>query len=676
MSTGDSKQTYTVEDIKSELRHAVRQLSEMTRSDASFDEFCQSVLAKLVKLTGGHGALLWQTAPNGAAQISHKTISPNLKLDISEALHRQAIDSVIQNQKPICIESDALKDPGDGVSDPAASPCLLLLAPVYNRKRESCGVLELLQRDSISSSAQDGYLKFLTRMAELFQRWHEHHDLARLSDSADRLSTTMDFVTEVHKSIDFKETAFTIANEARRLLNCDRVSFAKWNGSSCKVTAVSSQDRFDNRANVIRKLGSLATASVSGNVPLWITGETEGLPPEIVRRINDYMDESHSRTLAVIPLLKKPDESVELEFKPKQRKKSKKLGALIVEYFDEDVARDKVLDSVTLVTDHAQIASANALEHDQIFMRPLWKRLGDVKTFLFRDHFAKTMTGLAAFALLLLYLIFIPSELKMRVSGVVQPTERKNIFSKTEGVVAKTHFDQGDSVTVGATLVELENPDLDISIEETRGQISVAKGKIREVNSQLHRNQQLAESDRIGLWGRKNQFAEQLANLENRLELMQQKRSMQTIVSPIAGTVVTWDVKHRLSDLPVSKNQFVMSIANFDSDWQAELRIPQNQVGYVVAAMNENDGEPLDVEFRVATNPNILFKGKLTRLADRTDPGESGVPEFKAIVDADLLELKELRPGAGLTAKIHCGKHSTGFVWFYQVIDFLRTRFF
>ncbi len=672
MSTGDSKQTYTVEDIKLELRRAVRQLSELTRSDATFDQFCEQVLSKTVQLTGAHGSLLWESAGNGI-QITHRNIPADFRVDIDEAQHREVVKRVIDQQQPACLESESLVGSEPSTAD--CMPCLIFLAPILNRQQQSCGALELLQRSQVSDSARDGYLKFLTRIAELFQRWHEHHDLERLSHSAEQVSTKMDFVNEVHKSIDFKETAFAIANESRRLLNCDRVSFAKWNGSSCKVIAVSSQDRFDNRANVVRKLGNLATSSVSGNIPLWLTGNTEGLAPEIVNRVNDYMDESHCRTLAVIPLMKQPENDPELEFNPKNRQKPKKLGALVVEYFDEDVSQDKVTETVGLVTQHAELASANAIEHDQIFLRPLWKRLGDLSWFLFHDHYAKTMTGIGALILFILFLVIVPSELKMRVSGVIQPSERSNIFAQTDGVVKQIHFDQGDIVKEGDTLIQMENVDLAMSLEDTQGQLKIVQEKLAFTNAQIGERSQLTESEVNTLWGQVGQLTEQKQNLERRLRLLKRKNEMLSINSPIAGTVVTWDARKRLEDLPISKNQHVLAIANFEGDWQAELRIPQNQVGYVVAAMEENS-EPLTVEFRVATNPTVLVSGTLARLADRTDPSESGVPEFKAIVDADISALKELRPGAGLTAKIHCGRRSTGFVWFYQVIDFLRTRVF
>ena len=676
MSTGESKQVDSnVEHIRTELRQAIRHLSELSRSDSSFDEFCQQVLTRVVKLTGAHGALLWQAPVGGQPRITHKTGAPNFVLKVDDQLHQDVVLEVIEKKTPLGIESESLRSEKIA-DDVSGTNCLMLFSPVHNRKKEVCGAIELLQRNDISLGAKEGYLKFLDRIAELFQRWHEHHDLARLSYNAENASTTMDFVTEVHRSIDFSETAFAIANESRRVLNSDRVSFAHWNGSKCKVVSVSSQDRFDNRSNVIRKLGNLATASVKGNVPIWVTGDTEGLPPEIIKRLNDYLDESHCRTIAVLPLLKRPDEQTELEFKPSQRKKPKKLGALIVEYFDSDVTQDKVSDQIALVQNHAEIATANSLEHSQIFLRPVWKRMGDVSHFLFRDHYAKTMTALVALALFTLYLIFFPAELKMRVSGVMQPEQRRNIFTLTEGIVKQVNVDQGDQVAAGATLLELVDPDLEIAREESRGKLEVLEKEIEAMDAQVSRSGQRNEQqDQISMWGHVQQLKSQRVNLNNRLKLIETKMSMHKITSPIAGTVVTWDARKRLTDLPVGRKQFVMAIADFEGDWVAELRIPQHQVGYVAAAVAKSD-EPLDVEFRVATNPNKLIMGKLIRLADRTDPGQSGVPEFRAIVSADTSELEDLRPGAGLTAKIHCGETSTGFVWFYQVVDWLRMNVF
>ena len=88
----------------------------------------------------------------------------------------------------------------------------------------------------------------------------------------------------------------------------------------------------------------------------------------------------------------------------------------------------------------------------------------------------------------------------------------------------------------------------------------------------------------------------------------------------------------------------------------------------------------LEVEFRIGSNPNLVLDGRLVSVASRAVPSESGVPEFRAIVEADAEQFQqlsnELRSGTGVTAKIHCGKRPLGKVWFYQIIDWLKTNVF
>ena len=72
-----------------------------------------------------------------------------------------------------------------------------------------------------------------------------------------------DFTRTVHASLEPLETAYTIANEGRRLIECDRISVAIRKGNRCVIEAVSGQDVFDKRSNTIRLLGRLASAVVA-----------------------------------------------------------------------------------------------------------------------------------------------------------------------------------------------------------------------------------------------------------------------------------------------------------------------------------------------------------------------------------------------------------------------------
>ena len=45
------------DQIREEVRRTIRQLTELTRTEESFDTFCGDVLGKLVDIPGAHGAL-------------------------------------------------------------------------------------------------------------------------------------------------------------------------------------------------------------------------------------------------------------------------------------------------------------------------------------------------------------------------------------------------------------------------------------------------------------------------------------------------------------------------------------------------------------------------------------------------------------------------------------------
>ena len=675
MSTGETTQRgRSQNEIRDEVRQTVRQLSELASSEADFDKFSNTVLEQIVNITGAFGAALWQVNGNQGPVITHKSgESPSSLassvLSAENEQHSRALMKVVQSAEPLSIDSSAF------VENPAEAkpPFLLLMAPIHDRNKECHGAMELLQRGNVSAQAKDGYLRFLSQVSQLFQRWHEQQDLARLSQHADAWSERLDFINETHSSIDFKETAYSIANEARRLLKCDRVSVARWNGSRCKVLAISSQDKFDNRANVVKKLGKIATASVSADAPFWILGDTTGIAPEVARKINDYLDEAHSRTLVVLPLFAKPPETPDLEMKSRRKKKPKKLGALIIEYFDQDVVEGSIEEDTKLIVGQSQLALENARQHGEIFMLPIWKRMGWLQKVLFQDHFAKTMTGLVALALLTLAMLFWPMDLEMKVDGVMQPTNRRTIFAQTEGIVETVHVGNRANVQQGDLLLELRSPELELQMKDIEGRLITLDQQIRSVEYQLARGfDDPAEMQEVT--STLKLYEKRKANLIAQQELIEMKKKRLNIYAPIDGTVVTWDAKRRLPGLPVTANQALLAVDKLDGDWQLELKVPQNKIGYINRAIIESEDEPLDVSFIIETNPNLRLNAQLIDLASRAEASDEGIPEFRATAKANPEQLNELRPGAGVTARVACGEVKLWYWCFYQVYDWVRTK--
>ena len=692
MSAGEQQQRRTNEtdQIKAEVRHTIRRLSEMTRTEESFDQFCQTVLAQVVKLTGAHGALLWQVNGNGMPTITHAAGEKSRVVAENATPHLNLVKEVVDQGKPLGLPYESVAgngepNPNGESNDDPNTKFLMLFSPVYNRMKKCCGSIELLQRNDITSSAQEGYLRFLTQIAQLFPRWHEQQDLAKLTDGAEMWNKKVDYMTEVHRSIDTKETTFTIANEARRMLGCDRVSVAQWYGGKCKISAISSQDRFDNRANVVRKLASVATASVKADSKFWVLGETEGLAPEVAKKINLYLDESHSRTLAVIPLMQRPSDVPDLEMNKRLKKKARKLGALVIEYFDADVPEAQIQDACGLIVTHAELALENARRHNEIFLMPVWQKIGWMQNLLFRDHLTKTLLGLACLTLFVLALFFVPKELKMSADGVMNPTERELVYAGTQGKIVEVlpTMSADGKVKKGDLLIRIENDQLTRSILSAQGELTSTKEKIRILQANLN-NPESTQAEQIIAEGELNVLDLKLKNLNSQLELMNTMQNKQEIRSNMDGSILTWQPIDRLEKFFVSADTEVLRVANLNGDWDIELKITQKKVGYVGSAMEKSDEELL-VEFQMATNPSVRFEGRLKKIESRAVMSETGEPEYRAIVRIDKEQIEklresenrgELKPSVGVTAKIHCGKRKLGFVWFYQVYDYVLYELF
>ena len=671
--------------IRDEVRRTIQSLKELAQTEKDYDKFCETVLGKVVKITGAYGALLWQVNGDNLAKLTHRSgVLPNetAKAILSQAdgQHGKAVVEVVTKQRPMGLMSEAFTGRSTNPDQNADEPFLMLLSPVFKRADSCVGTVELLQRANITPQAQEGYLRFLNQVATLIQRWHEQQDLKKLTVSANSWSNRLEFISESHRSIDRKETCYAIANEARRLLNCDRVSVGTWNGRRCKIVAISSQDRFDNRSNVVRLLSNVATASVSANAPFWITGSTQGLAPEVATKINEYLDESHSRTLAVIPLLAQPPETAELEMQSRRKKKPKKLGVICLEYFDADVAEAEIEEDRNLIVGQSEIALENARKHGEIFLLPIWKRLGWLQKLLFRDHLRKTLFGLACLGLLTAAMFLWPKELKMKVDGVMHPTIRRTIYPQTDGIITEVLIDEREQVTAGQRLMVLENPDLEVGISVQEFEIKRVQADIAHATNQLSSGRVKDRMERSDISMSVNHYQQKIADMHEQLELMKLKRSYQEIVSPINGTVITPQPKRRYKDFPVVPNHALLEVVDLDGSWQLELKIPQAKVVYIDRAFIAAEGDPLNVEFKIGTNPNLTLHGTIHSILPRAVPSETGPPEYRAIVVIDQEQLKdleeELRSGAGATAKILCGKRPLGFVCFYQVYDFLRTQVF
>ena len=96
-----------------------------------------------------------------------------------------------------------------------------------------------------------------------------------------------------------KKRLYAIANEGRRVLDCDRVCVALKKGRQVQVVAMSGLDTIERRADQVKRLTQLAKVVTNAGEILWYDGDDEDLPPQIEKRLHEYLDLSHAKWLVI-----------------------------------------------------------------------------------------------------------------------------------------------------------------------------------------------------------------------------------------------------------------------------------------------------------------------------------------------------------------------------------------
>ena len=686
MSTEQPFDPQLIEQTKQQIQKLVREIAQLTKDQVSPGEFYGEFLPRVVQALAAIGGAVWATDENGRLGLQYQVNLEATKLRENEegqAQHGRLLYKCLGG------DSGILVPPHSGVSeddDEAANPTdvLLVLGPL-KADEDTVGVLEIIQRAEAGPATQQGYLRFAMQMCELAGDYLKSHKLRDFGGREALWTLLEGFSHDVHMQLDPRETAYTIANEGRRLIECDRVSVAIRHGNKCKIEAVSGQDIFDKRSNTVRLLGKLATAVVATGDSVWYAGDTRDMAPQVEDAVQEYVDESHSKNVAVLPL-RRP-EMVEEDDPDKREAPAEPIGALIVEQIEDSRVPETMVQRVDVVCRHSSIALANALEHQSLFLMPLWRAIGKAKWVLRARTLPKTLAILGLILAALLWLILWPTDFVMDCKGTLEPITRQDVFAPANAKVIELLVKHGQFVEGGKTvLARLEDDTLRKQMIDVQGQLAATGEQISAKGRELgDRDLSRIETERIK--GELQALLERAKSLRDQMKILKKQERDLDIVSPISGRVLSWDLEDRLRLAPVNLGQFLLRIADPNGDWELNLDMPDTQMGHIARFRNElPDGEKQDVTFILATDPGIEHEGTVREIARIAEvEGEEGnmvqiKVDFKkaellaALMAAEGDRTPHLRPGAEVNAEVHCGRCSIGYSVFHKAFEFVQSR--
>lgn len=654
------------------IQDSIRQLAANSPNQNSF---YQQFLPLVASRTNALGGIAWNCNADPFTPIcqTRSKNHENLNIGLTESKHisllQKAVNESGPNSMSMLIQQDNSIDfPGTRNESP-----VIVLSVV--RREESIELVEMFYPNGLDPSAYQNTAKSL----DFFCRTASQCDLnpdaqeyqsPQTSGPAKISAVQLDeYVHQIHRSIDSKVAAKQIANEARRVLDCDRVTVVDRRGGRCRATAVSGQPSVNNRSNAIYLLRKLVSRVLPTKQTFWYPTD-KPIPREIDKPLQAYLEQASTRSLVVVPIFEEPPVLQENPDAPKQKKNV--IGGMIIEHCVEQWERSHMESAVETVSRHASDSYRNAFAHGQLLFYPLWKWLGKSKVIWAARNLPKTLLALVGLIGLGLMMFLFPADLKISCDGVLVPEVRQNVFVPLDGTVSKVAIEHGTEVKAGDTLLVLTNNDLENQASELNGRIVELKSRIEDTETMLlsPNNQELGEQNL-------NAQKAQLKSLESQLALLNRKLEKLKIVSPIDGQVVTWNIEERLRQRPVSRGEQILEIANANGKWELELDVADRSVGHIQDALTKNEGKPLDVEFIVAADPDRKFKGKLIEIGKATQVKSDSGPTVSLrieIEDQDKLDIKQIK--SSVSANVICKETTLGHSMFHGVSEFVQRQWF
>ena len=261
----------------------------------------------------------------------------------------------------------------------------------------------------------------------------------------------------------------------------------------------------------------------------------------------------------------------------------------------------------------------------------------------------------------------------------MRPVVWQKVFAKLDGEVEEILVEDDSPVTRGQLLLVEKSRELEKQITSTTGELLQAEAEMRATRRQSTGDDGDLKSaaDRDRQFARLAQLEKSTVSLRKQLDVLTEQQTLLKITSPIDGQVVEWRLKETLHDRPLTKGQILMEVADPKGDWELELRMPESRMGYITKAWNESGGK-LKVDFILATHPGDPLEGWIEDIAPSAEVRGDDGNTVLVKVRFDQAMLRKTFPdpkiGAGVTAKIHCGKRSFAFVWLHDLVDFVCAK--
>ncbi len=660
-------------DSVSEIQEIINRIDELSRAGLPREEFVGEFLELLLTALVARAGGMWLLNEQGELVCAGEMGLGEVGITIDPAKEQknlQLIATIFEQGTGEAIGAEHV------LADDRPDDFLFILAPMQH-EGHTVGVIEVVQRTNAPPEALAGYVDFVQQMA--------HMATAAIAGKEEAVSPLIglpfwekfeQFSLQVHKSLESKKVAAIATNDIRKILECERVSLATLNHKKCRFSSVSGQESVNQRSNLIKKLTALTQQVLLAGEPLLYDSIERDYSPQIEELLSDYIREAGTRMLMIVPLIPKPKDKP----KPEENQKKKNvrpvlpIGGMVFEQISNNQTHAGFQNGVELLTDQVTSALDNAIQHEKIFLLPVWRTIGKGFAALKGRTLAKTIAAAVCLLVVTLVLIFVKYDYRVTAEGRLFPEMQRKVFAHRDAKVMAIYVESGQHVKAGQPLLKLYDEKLHTDLMQAQSKLNSLKSRRQALIEELRKaERQPGKEEDIRLQGRLQETISEIEGLQADVAVYLQREKELVINAPITGVVTTFQLDQLLQNHPVERGEILMEIMDEKSDWHLELNIDDERMGHLAREL-QRTSQPLAVEFILATDPEKTVTGilKQPNLATRADTSEDNKNIVPAFVKFNSSDIPNRRIAADVRAKINCGKKRLGYVLFGDVIDFLR----
>lgn len=487
------------------------------------------------------------------------------------------------------------------------------------------------------------------------------------------IEAVLRWLLQVQSSLNLKTMGNVAVNEARQLFKVDRVSLVAKRHGRPKVVAVSGQADIHPRAQTVKSLQRLCQPVMQTGEPLRFPQESDHLPPELEEPLSDFVHLGGAHCLVIVPLRGSPESPHNAEPQTDRRRDPLPpvIGALVIELFESMDPPPALQANLDAVTDHLGAALHNVLEHESMFLMPVWRALGWLWQWIAK-HRLVTVASTAAVVAVGTALVVVPWDYRVEATGRLMPSVQRDVFAPQDGDVQDVLVSSGERVREGDPLLKLRNNELQTEHIRIRNEFNHKRQMVLALQAQHDTAEKAADrAEATRLQGKMSETMLEVAGLRDQLKLLDERLQRLTVRAPISGVVTTFQVEQLLHNRPVSRGDVLLQVMDDRGEWRLELEVQEQRLGHMQAARSTLGAE-LPIEYRLLTRPDASYRATLMSVSTRANDSEEkgSIIEARAALDND--RLPNLSIGAEVRGRISCGAKPLGYVLFGDVVEFVQ----